>query len=110
MGLFGDIGSVLGKAPGKVQRAATPKTGFWGSLAKMGTQMAGGVLQYKLAKQQQAQPGSPPYIPLPFPPPWSQSIVPPAGGTPPQAGGAKAANMTMILLLAAGAFFVFGRK
>ena len=102
-GFFGNVAS-------KVQRAATPKTGFWGSIAKLGEVAAGGVLQYKLGKQQQAQPGSPPYIPLPFPPPWSQSTVPPAGGTPPQAGGAKAANMTMILLLAAGALFVFGRK
>ena len=110
MGLFGDIGSVLGTAPGKVQRAATPKTGFWGSIAKIGQTVAGGVLQYKLGKQQQPQPGLPPYIPLPFPPPRSQSKLPPAGATPPQAGGGKAANMTMILLLAAGALFVFGRK
>ena len=102
-GFFGNVAS-------KVQRAATPKTGFWSSIAQLGTSVAGGVLQYKLGKQQQPQPGSPPYIPLPFPPPRSQSKVPPAGGTPPQAGGAKMANMTMILLLAAGAFFVFGRK
>ncbi len=110
MGLFGDIGSVLGTAPGKVQRAATPKTGFWSSIAQIGTAAAGGVLQYKLAKQQQSQPGSPPYIPIAFPPPSTQSKIPPVGGPAPQAGGAKMANMTMILLLAAGAFFVFGRK
>ena len=102
-GFFGNVAS-------KVQRAATPKTGFWGSIAKLGEVAAGGVLQYNLAKQQQAQPGSPPYIPIQFPPPFTQSQLPPVAGTPPQAGGAKAANMTLILLLAAGAFFVFGRK
>ena len=102
-GFFGNVAS-------KVQRAATPKTGFWGSIAKLGEVAAGGVLQYNLAKQQQAQPGSPPYIPIQFPPAYSQSQLPPVGGPAPQAGGAKAANMTMILLLAAGAFFVFGRK
>ena len=102
-GFFGNVAS-------KVQRAATPKTGFWGSIAKLGEVAAGGVLQYKLGKQQQAQPGSPPYIPIPFPPPYTQSILPPVRAPLPQAGGAKAANMTMILLLAAGAFFVFGRK
>ena len=52
-GFFGNVAS-------KVQRAATPKTGFWGSIAKLGEVAAGGVLQYNLAKQQQAQPGSPP--------------------------------------------------
>ena len=102
-GFFGNVAS-------KVQRAATPKTGFWGSIAKLGGVAAGGVLQYNLAKQQQAQPGLPPYLPPPFPPPYTQSQVPKAGSPTPQAGGAKMANMTMILLLAAGAFFVFGRK
>ena len=105
-GFFGNVAS-------KVQRAATPKTGFWGSITQLGTAVAGGVLQYKLGKQQQPQmasPGMPPYNPFPFPPPSTQSQLPPVAGPPPQAGGAKAANMTMILLLAAGAFFVFGRK
>ena len=102
-GFFGNVAS-------KVQRAATPNTGFWGSIAKLGEAAAGGVLQYKLAKQQQAQPGSPPYLPIPFPPPYTQSILPPVRAPLPQAGGAKTATMTMLLLLAAGAFFVFGRK
>jgi len=100
----------FGRVASNIQRAATPKTGFWGSIAQTVGKVAGGVLQYQIGKQQQPMPGMPPYLPPPFPPPFTQSQLPPVGGPPPQAGGAKMANMTMILLLAAGAFFVFGRK
>lgn len=104
MGFFSNIAS-------NVQRAATPQTGFWSSIAQIGTAAAGGVLQYNLAKMQQpaGRPGTPPYFPPLFPPPSTQSNIPEVA-TRPQTRAKNGANGMVILLVAGAGLLLFLRR
>jgi len=97
----------FGRQASKIQKAATPQTGFWSSLGQMASRVGQGVLQYNLRKMDPAQPGTPPYLPPQMPPPSSQSALP-LISTPPQTKSKKMANTTTIILIAGGALILFG--
>ena len=100
----------FGTTASKIQRAATPQTGFWATLGQTATRIGTGVLQYQAAKKfQSRQPGMPPYLPPPFPPPATQSNLPEVA-TRPQTTAKNGANMMTILLVAGAGLLLFMRR